>query len=127
MSMLMASPVTMQSKERGGYTHWVPMGAALRLRTPLVLVAITGVVHIAVLACCRKQIEASNIVPLLAAVLVVAICSLRARETSDSYFRLAWLHLSAVFAIYTAAQGYFARSLIWHRLPPQFPLPADFL
>ena len=87
----------------------------------------TALAHIAVLICRRWQIQASNLIQLFAALLVVGTCLLRSRRTGDRYLRSAWLELSAGFTIYAGAQGYFTWSLIWKQVSPPFPSPADFL
>ena len=105
------------------------MSCRLKMPEPMVHLAIFAVlaVHIGVLAAGRWRAEASNLVQLTAALLVVWICLLRAQQASDRYFRSAWLQLTAGFAIYTAAQTYFVWALIWNHAPPRYPSAADCL
>ena len=87
----------------------------------------TAVTHIGVLLFCRKQVEASNVIQFFAALLVAAICLLRARQTSDSYFRLAWYQLSVAFTIFLCAQAYFAYTIVWKAEALRFPSSSDRL
>ena len=90
-------------------------------------VSATALAHVGVLIFCRKQIEASNVIQVVAALLVVAICLLRARQTADPYFRSMWYQLSAAFGIFLSAQAYFAYALLWRAEALRFPSFSDRL
>ena len=93
----------------------------------LVVVLATAVAHVAVLALHLKTILWSNVIQQLCAFLAIALSLRRAYQTSDGYFRGAWLQLAVAFTIWSGAQGYFLFSLLRFGAPPQFPSPADFL
>lgn len=90
-------------------------------------VSATALAHVGVLLFCRSQVKASNIVQMIATLLVVAICLLRSRWTTDAYFRSAWLQLSVAFAIYSCAQGYFTYAVFWRTTDLNFPSFSDRL
>ncbi len=87
----------------------------------------TALTHVGVLLFCSKQAQASNVVQLIAALLVVCICLKRAHESSDPYARSAWQQLSAGFIIYSAAQMYYAYGILWLGTEMPYPSPADRL
>ena len=95
----------------------------------LASVAATAVAHLVVLLSfnASQQVLASNIVQLIAAVLVTGICVLRMCQSTDPFLRSAWPQLTAGFTIYTAAQSYFAWSLFARGRVPSYPSPSDFL
>ncbi|HEY0786935.1 MAG TPA: diguanylate cyclase, partial [Acidobacteriaceae bacterium] len=64
---------------------------------------------------------------LLAAVLALALCCRRSRQSPDAYFRAAWLKLGVAFCLWGMAQGYYLASILLVHHGPPFPSPADFL
>ena len=92
-------------------------GMIARFRDPsssvwLGFISATALAHVGALAFCSKQIQASNVIQVIAALLLVAICLKRA-QTADAYFRATWYQLSIAFSIYLAAQSYFAYGILW--------------
>ena len=57
------------------------------------LISVIALAHVGVLLFCRKQIEASNVIQVIAAVFVVATCFLRSKRTADPYLQSAWFQL----------------------------------
>ena len=93
----------------------------------LIVVIATAVAHIGVLALHLKTPQVSNEIQLFCAFLAIALSIRRAYQTSEPYFRRAWLQLAAAFAIWFGAQAIYLFSLVRSGAPPQFPSPADFL
>ena len=90
-------------------------------------VSATAVAHVGALLFCRMQVRASNVVQLVAAILVVAICFVRAKQTRDAYLRSAWIQLGVAFGIYSAAQAYFTYAIFWQTEALAFPSFSDHL
>lgn len=93
----------------------------------LVVVIATAIAHVAILALHLQTPLASNHIQLFCAFLAIALSLRRAYQTSDAYFRRAWLQLAAAFTIWSGAQGLYLYSLLRSGASPHFPSPADFL
>ena len=101
------------------------MLARLKISPSSIWPGCTGAIalaHVGVLFFSRKQIQASNLIQVIAALFVVATCLLQSKHTADPYLRSAWLQLSAAFAVYSAAQTYFAYAIIWKTTALSFHL-----
>ncbi|MGI4826656.1 MAG: putative bifunctional diguanylate cyclase/phosphodiesterase [Janthinobacterium lividum] len=90
------------------------------------LVAFIAIGHVGVLALCSPSLLPSNVCQLLSASTAVLYCFVRARQAADRYFRRAWSHLFAAFALWAAGQAYFLFMVACRHTRPTFPSVSDF-
>lgn len=98
-------------------------------RQELALIVIAGVIglHLMVITVLSHPLLPSNILQLLATLMAVLLCLVRARRSIGRYFRRLWYQLCIAFLISAAAQAEYVWHILVHKYQHNFPSLTDFL